>query len=103
MHLCNTSSCDRFCDALTYDAATLSIDTTGLVNPQFSISAVEASASQIIGSLHSVDESASPAYIEVHQEQTAAEQESVECVCNSTPLNGNSSLSGLRSRWWAFL
>ena len=52
-------------------AATLSIDTVGFVNPQLSISAV-------------VDETASSAYNQVHQEQIAAEQESVECVQQHT-------------------
>ena len=47
---------------------------TGLVNPQFSIFAVEASASQI------VNESAPPVFKQVHREQIAAEQECVERV-----------------------
>ena len=55
-------------------------DTTGFVNPQFSISAVEDSASQVVGSFPSVNGSASPVYKQVHQEQIAAEQESVERV-----------------------
>ena len=56
----------------------LNRDNTGFVNSQFSVFAVEASASQVVGSLHAVDESASPVYIQVHREQIAAEQESLE-------------------------
>ena len=48
---------------------TPSVDTTGFVNPQFSTSPVEASASQVGGSFPSVDESASPVNNQVHQEQ----------------------------------
>ena len=54
------------------------------MNPQFSIPAVEACASRVVGSFPSVDESASPVYNQVHQEQIAAEQESVECVQQHT-------------------
>ena len=61
-----------------------SLDTTGFVNPRFSIPAVEASASQVVGSFPSVDESVSPLYNQVHQEQIAAEQESVERVQQHT-------------------
>ena len=57
---------------------TLSVDTTGFMNPQFSVPAVEASASQAVGSSPSVDESASPQYNEFRQEQIVAEQERVQ-------------------------
>ena len=93
-----------------------------LVNPQFSIPAVEASASQVVGSFPSVDESASPVYNQVHQETDRCRARECGSVCSSTPLNklctcpsrsrlwkaskwslGNSSLCGLRSRSWTFL
>ena len=48
-------------------------DIRGSVNPQFSTFAVEASASQVVGSFLAVDESAPPAYKQVHQAQIAAE------------------------------
>ena len=38
----------------------LSVDTTGFMNPQFFVPAVEASASQVVGSFPSVDKLASP-------------------------------------------
>ena len=63
---------------------TLSVDTTGFVNPQFSILAVEAFASQVVGSFPFVDESAQPVCNRVHQEQIVSEQESVECVQQHT-------------------
>ena len=53
---------------------------TSFVSPQFTSFAVEASASQVVGSFPSEDETASPVYNQVHQEQIAAEQESVERV-----------------------
>ena len=83
---CNASDCEHICGACTIappSAATrltFSLDTTGFVNPQFSVLAVEASASQVVGSLPSVDESASPVYNQVHQEQIAAEQECGVCA-----------------------
>ena len=63
---------------------TLSVNTTNFVKPQFSIHAVEASASQIVGSVPSVDESASPVYNQIHQEQIATEPENVECAQQHT-------------------
>ena len=54
------------------------------MKPQFSIHAVEAPASQIVGSFPSVDESASPVYNQIHQEQIATEPESVECAQQHT-------------------
>ena len=48
-------------------------DTRGLVNPQFSVFAVEASASQVVGSSPAVGESALPVYKQVHREQIDAE------------------------------
>ena len=56
---------------------------TGFVSPQFTSFAVEASASQVVGSFPAVDESAPPVYKQVHQEQIAAEHESL--VRNSAP------------------
>ena len=63
---------------------TLSVDTTSFVKPQFSIHAVEAPASQTVGSVPSVDESASPVYNQIHQEQIATEPENVECAQQHT-------------------
>ena len=48
------------------------VDTNGLVNAQSPITAVEASASQVIGSLPRLDESAAPVYHHARQEQSAA-------------------------------
>ena len=45
-----------------------------VVNPQISLFAVEASASQVVDSSPAVDESALPVYKQVHQEQISAEQ-----------------------------
>ena len=56
---------------------------TSFVSPQFTSFAVEASASQVVGSFPAVDGSAPPAYKQVHQEQIAAEPESL--VRNSAP------------------
>ena len=49
-----------------------------LVNPQFSSFAVEASASQVVGSFPAVEESAPPVYKQVHQEHVTAEPGSFE-------------------------
>ena len=62
----------------------LNLETTGFANPQFSVPAVEASASQVVGCFPSVDEVASPGYNQVHQEQIAADSESVERVQQHT-------------------
>ena len=53
-------------------------DFSVLVNPQFSIFAVEASAPQVVESFPVVDETAPPVYKQVHQEQIAAEPGSFE-------------------------
>ena len=63
---------------------TLSVDTTAFVKSQFSITAVEASASQVVDSFPCVNESALHVYNLVHQEQITAEQESVERVQQHT-------------------
>ena len=55
-----------------------SSDTTGFVHPQFSTTAVEASASHVIGSLPVLDEFAVPVYNQIRQEQIVAEQERVQ-------------------------
>ena len=52
----------------------VSLDTTSLVNPRCVITAVEASAPQVVGSLPPLDEF--PAH--VHQEQIVAEQDLVQ-------------------------
>ena len=49
-------------------------DIRGLENPQFSIFAVQASASEVVDSCPPVGESALPVYKQVHREQIAAEQ-----------------------------
>ena len=50
----------------------VNLDIVGLVNPQFSITAVEASAPQVVGSLPSYEEFDPPMYNQVHQEQIVA-------------------------------
>ena len=65
-------------------AATLSFGTTGFVNPQFSVPAVEASVSHVVGSISPLKEFAAHVYSQVRQEQIAAEQKSVECVQQHT-------------------
>ena len=50
----------------------------GLVNPQFSVFAVEASAPQVVGSFLAVDVSAPPVYKQVLNEQIAADTGSFE-------------------------
>ena len=66
---------------VTIDASS---DTTSFVNPQFPTKAVEAFASQVIGSLPLLDEFAATVYDQVRQEQIAAEQERVERVQQRT-------------------
>ena len=63
-------------------------DIRRLENLELSAFAVEASASQVVGSFAAVDESAPPVYKQVHQEQIAAEPVSIErtqqcadCTC----------------------
>ena len=50
----------------------VNLDIAGLVKPQFSITAVEASAPKVIGSLPPLEEFAAPVYNQVHQEQIVA-------------------------------
>ena len=49
-------------------------DTRGLVNPQFSVFAVEASPSQVVDSSPAVGESALPVYKQVHREHIACQR-----------------------------
>ena len=58
---------------------TLSVDTTGFVNPQFSLP-----SSQVVGSFPSLNKLTSLVYNQVHQEPIAAEQKSVEGVQQHT-------------------
>ena len=51
----------------------VNLDITGLVNPPFSITTVEVSAPQVVGSLPPSEEFAAPVYGQVHQEQIIAE------------------------------
>ena len=51
---------------------------TGFLSPQFASVALKVSASQVVGSFPTVDESTPPVYKQVHQEQVAAEPESLE-------------------------
>ena len=52
-----------------------SLDTTGFVNPECLVTAVEAYAPQVVGSLLlPLDESAAPVYNQVRQEQIVAEE-----------------------------
>ena len=60
---------------------------TCLVNPQFSTFAVEASASQVVGSFAAVNESAPPVFEQVYQEQIAADPGSFERTQQSTVEN----------------
>ena len=66
----------QFPPAYTMAAVTtgVSLDTTGLVNTQCSITAVEDSAPQVDGSLSPLDEFAAPVYNRVRQEQIGAEE-----------------------------
>ena len=48
------------------------VDITGLVNPQFSITGVEVSAPQAVGSPPPLEEFDAPAYSQIHQEQIVA-------------------------------
>ena len=50
----------------------VTLDFTGLVNPQFSITAVEASAPKVVCSLPPSEEFDAPVYNQIHQEQIAA-------------------------------
>ena len=50
----------------------VNFDISGLVNPQFSISVVEASAPQVVGSLPPFEEFGAPVYNQIHQEQIVA-------------------------------
>ena len=63
---------EQFSPACTTEAVTTGVtsDTTGLVNPLCAITAVEASAPQVVASLPPLDEFAAP----VHQEQIVAEE-----------------------------
>ena len=56
----------------------VSLDLTGLANPQCPIIAVEATAPQVVGSPPSLDESAAPICNQARQEQIAAEQDRVQ-------------------------
>ena len=53
-------------------AAGVNFDVTGIVNPQFSRSAVEGSASQVVDPLPPIKEFTGPVYNLLHQEQFAA-------------------------------
>ena len=55
-------------------------DTTGFVNPQFSTSAVEASASQVIGPLPLLVMFAVPVYDQIRLEQIVAEETTQKLV-----------------------
>ena len=57
---------------MTTVTADVSFDITGLVNPHFSITAVEASAPQAVGSLPPLEEFDAPVYKQIHQEQIVA-------------------------------
>ena len=52
----------------------LVFNVTGLVNPHFSITAVWASAPQVIGSFPPSKEFATPVYNQVHQQQIGAKE-----------------------------
>ena len=52
----------------------VNFDTTGLVNPHCSITAVEASAPHVVDSLSPLDEFTTPVYNQVRQELFVAEE-----------------------------
>ena len=58
------------------------VDTTGLVNPQFSSTAVEASAPQVVGSLPRSEKFDAPVNNQVHQEQIVAGEMTLNRVGN---------------------
>ena len=70
-------------------------DITGLVNPQFSFSAVEASAPQVVGSLPPFEEFDAPVCSKIHQEQIFAEETTQNTYENlalqEQVISGNSS------------
>ena len=70
---------------------------SGLVNPQFSTFAVEASASQVVGLFPAVNESASPVFEQVCQQQIGADPGSLS-VRNSAPVKTLYTCPSLRSR-----
>ena len=67
-------SCQQLPPVYTTTAVSTDVnfDTTGLVHPQFSSTAVEASAPQVVVSLTSFEEFTAPVYNQVHQEQLVA-------------------------------
>ena len=58
----------------------VSSDTPGFVNPQFSTTAVAATASQVIGSLPLLVKFAAPVYNQIRQEQIVAEETTQKLV-----------------------
>ena len=72
--------------AYTMTAVTTDVnfDITGLVNPQFSITAVEASAPKVDGSLPPLKKFDAPVYNQVHQEQIVAGETTQNVVENQS-------------------
>ena len=58
------------------------VDITGLVNPQFSITAVEAFSPQVVRSLPPLEEFDAPVYLQIHQEQIVAGETTQNMVEN---------------------
>ena len=67
---------------MTTVAADVNFDITGLVNPQYSITAVEASAPQVVGSLPPSEEFDAPVYNQIHQQQIVAGETTQNMVEN---------------------
>ena len=68
------ASCQQLPPAYTMTAVDTDVnfDTTGLVHPQFSFTAVEAFSPQVVGSLPPLDKFVAPVYNQIHQEQIVA-------------------------------
>ena len=60
----------------------VNLDIPGLVNPQYSSAAVEASAPQVVGSLPPFEEFTAPVYNQIHQEQIVAGQTAAGLACS---------------------
>ena len=73
-------SCQQLPPVYTTTAVNTDVnfDTTGLVNPQFSNTAFEATAPQVVGSLPPFEAFDAPVYNQVHQEQIVAGKMTLE-------------------------
>ena len=69
-------------NTMTAVTTDVNFDISGLVYPQFSITAVEASEPQVVGSLPPLEEFDEPVYNQIHQEQIAAGETTQNTVEN---------------------